>query len=201
MQPGVVTICCGDQTDHIATQTVMWAAGVVASPLGAVVARAAGIAPDHFGRVPVNPDLTLPGHPEVFVIGDLACFTHDGGQPLPGVAPVAMQQGAYVAKTIQARFNGQTLPPFHYHDKGSMATIGRGRAVADIGWLKLWGYPAWWAWLFIHLLFLIAFDNRLMVLFQWAWNYLTRNRSARLITNTGPAGWQTGAANGPGRNQ
>ncbi len=128
----------------------------------------------------------MPGHPEVFVIGDLANFPHQGGKPLPGVAPVAMQQGQYVARLIEARLRGQTLPPFRYRDYGNMATIGRNAAVADFGWLRLSGYPAWLAWLFIHILKLIEFENRILVLFQWAWNYLTRNRSARLITGPSP---------------
>jgi NADH dehydrogenase len=136
----------------------------------------------------VNPDLTVPGHDEVFVIGDLAHFAHQGGQPLPGVAPVAMQQGKYVAKAIRARLAGGPVAAFHYRDKGSMATIGRAAAVAQIGPLRLGGYPAWLAWLFVHLLYIVEFDNRLLILVQWAWNYFTRNRGARLITGheTGP---------------
>jgi NADH:ubiquinone reductase (H+-translocating) len=136
----------------------------------------------------VNPDLTVPGHDEVFVIGDLAYCAHPGGQPLPGVAPVAMQQGDYVAKAIRARLAGRPVTGFRYRDKGSMATIGRAAAVAQIGPLRLGGYPAWLAWLFVHLLYIVEFDNRLLILVQWAWNYFTRNRGARLITGreTGP---------------
>jgi NADH dehydrogenase len=120
----------------------------------------------------------------VFVIGDMATFLHQTGKPLPGVAPVAMQMGTYAADVIQRRLTGQPpRRPFHYKDHGNMATIGRAAAVADLGWLRLSGYPAWWIWLLIHLLYLIAFDNRVMVLFQWAWNYWTRGRSARLITS------------------
>jgi NADH dehydrogenase len=119
----------------------------------------------------------------VFVIGDLANYPHQTGQPLPGVAPVAMQQGRYVAEVLLRRLRGQPLPgPFRYKDRGSMATIGRTAAVADLGWVRFAGLPAWLAWLFIHILFLIQFQNRLLVLIQWAWNYFTRNRSARLIT-------------------
>jgi NADH:ubiquinone reductase (H+-translocating) len=129
----------------------------------------------------VQPDLSLAGRPEVFVIGDLANYSHQGGKPLPGVAPVAMQQGKYVADLIQSRLRNQSAPPFHYKDRGSLAVIGAA-AVADLGWIRLSGYLAWLAWLFIHLIYLIEFDNRVLVLFQWAWNYLTRNRSARLIT-------------------
>jgi NADH dehydrogenase len=125
----------------------------------------------------------LKGHPEVFVLGDMTCFLHQTGKPLPGVAPVAMQMGTYAANLIQRRLAGKApAGPFRYHDRGSMATIGRASAVADLGWLRLSGHPAWLVWLFIHLLYLIAFDNRVMVMFQWAWNYVTRGRSARLIT-------------------
>ena len=120
------------------------------------------------------------------MIGDLACFTDQTGHPLPGVAPVAMQQGAYVARTIQRRLRGETSTPFHYWDKGSMAVIGRGAAVAHIGRLRFNGSLAWFAWLFIHLMYLVEFDNRLLVLVQWAWNYLTWNRGARLITGDSP---------------
>jgi NADH dehydrogenase len=126
--------------------------------------------------------LTLPGHPEVFVIGDLANCQHQTGRPLPGVAPVAIQQGRYVADLIKRRLKGQTLPPFHYHDRGNLATIGRSAAVADLGWVQFSGFFAWLTWLFVHLLYLVYFENRVLVLFQWAWNYFTRNRSARLIT-------------------
>jgi NADH dehydrogenase len=186
VQPEAVTVRTGDATEIVPCRTVLWAAGVQASPLGAILARATGAALDRAGRITVQLDLSLPGHPEVFVIGDLANFPHQGGKPLPGVAPVAMQQGQYVARLIEARLRGQTLPPFRYRDYGNMATIGRNAAVADFGWLRLSGYLAWLAWLFIHILKLIEFENRILVLFQWAWNYLTRNRSARLITGPSP---------------
>jgi NADH:ubiquinone reductase (H+-translocating) len=181
-----VTVRTGDATEIVPCRTVLWAAGVQASPLGAILARATGAALDRAGRITVQLDLSLPGHPEIFVIGDLANFPHQGGKPLPGVAPVAMQQGQYVARLIEARLRGRTLPPFRYWDYGNMATIGRNAAVADFGWLRLSGYLAWLAWLFIHVLKLIEFENRILVLFQWAWNYLTRNRSARLITGPSP---------------
>jgi NADH dehydrogenase len=171
-------------SERIPANTTLWAAGVEASPLARALARASGTTPDRAGRVVVQPDCTLPGHPEIFVIGDMANFSHQGpGAPgLPGVAPVAIQQGRYVARLIDARLRGQTLPPFRYHDRGTVATIGRGAAVADLGGLRLSGYVAWLAWLFIHLLYLVGFQNRLLVLVQWAWSYVTRNRSARLIT-------------------
>ena len=154
-----------------------------ASPLGKVLAEAAGIQPDRQGRVPVGPDLSLPGHAEVFVIGDLALVPPiAGAAPLPGLAPVAMQEGHYVAKLIRRRLRGGTLPPFRYRDRGTMATIGRARAVAVVGPLRFSGLLAWLAWLFIHLMYIVEFQNRLLIFFQWAWNYFTWNRSARLIT-------------------
>lgn len=187
VRPASVTFRCGEQTEALETHTVLWAAGVQASPLGKRLAGAAGIETDRQGRVPVQPDLSIPGHPQVFVIGDLALFSHPSGSPpLPGLAPVAMQQGRYVAQLIRRRLDGQTLPAFHYHDRGTMATIGRARAVAMIGRLRLAGLLAWLAWLFIHLMYLVEFENRVLVLFQWAWNYFTWNRSARLITGESP---------------
>ncbi len=167
---------------NIVAGSVIWAAGVQASPLGAVLARATGAPLDRAGRVTVNADLTLPGHREIFVIGDLAMFTHQTGRPLPGVAPVAMQQGRYVADVMRARLRGLASPAFRYRDKGNLATIGRAAAVADFGWIRLSGYVAWLLWLFVHLAYIIQFDNRVLVMVQWAWNYFTRNRSARLIT-------------------
>jgi NADH dehydrogenase len=168
--------------EEVRTRTVLWGAGVQASPLAAELGRASGATVDRAGRIEVLPDLTLPGHPEVFVLGDMASYKHQTGQPLPGVAPVAMQQGRYVADLIRRRLEGRPPAPFRYNDRGSLATIGRNAAVADLGWIRLSGRPAWWAWLLVHIMYLIAFDNRVLVLFQWAWNYFTRNRSARLIT-------------------
>ncbi len=184
--PDGVTVRREGQTRHIPARTVLWGAGVDASRLGKVLAQATGASLDRAGRIAVQPDLTLPGHPEVFVIGDMANFLHQGGKPLPGVAPVAMQQGRYAADLIQRRLRGATLPPFHYRDPGSMATIGRAAAVADIGGWHFSGLVAWLAWLFIHLINLIEFENRLLVLLQWAWAYVTRNRAARLITGPDP---------------
>jgi NADH dehydrogenase len=181
--PDRVRVRRDGKEEVIRTHTVLWGAGVQGSPLGAVLARATGAELDRAGRVRVEPDCSLPGRPEVFVIGDLSLFPHQTGKPLPGVAPVAMQMGSYVANLIQRRIRGEPAPPpFHYKDRGSMATIGRAAAVADLGWVWLSGFSAWLAWLFIHLLYLITFENRVLVLFQWAWNYFTRNRSARLIT-------------------
>jgi NADH:ubiquinone reductase (H+-translocating) len=186
IEPETVTIRSGDRTEHIGTRTVLWAAGVQASPLGRILAEATGAAVDRAGRVDVQPDLTLPGHPEIFVIGDLAQLRDQTGKPLPGVAPVAIQQGHYAAELVQERLRGRALPPFRYRDHGNMATIGRAAAVADLHGIHLSGLLAWLAWLFIHLLYLVEFQNRLLVLLQWAWNYFTRNRSARLITGIAP---------------
>lgn len=156
----------------------LWAAGVAASPLG----RALGQPVDRAGRVPVLADCSLPGHPEVFVIGDLAEFK-ENGKMLPGVAPVAMQMGHYVAHCISDDLKHRPRKPFHYNDRGSLATIGRAAAVAQFPRFKLTGYPAWLAWLFIHILFLIGFRNRILVMIQWAWSYFTYERGARLITD------------------
>jgi NADH dehydrogenase len=186
VRPDGVSVRQGEQTEFIPAHTVLWAAGVDASPLGKVLARETGAALDRAGRVSVQPDLTLPGHPEIFVIGDMANFSHQGGKPLPGVAPVAMQQARYVAGLIQKRLRGETLPPFRYYDPGSMATIGRAAAVADLRGWHFSGYLAWLAWLFIHILNLIQFENRVQVLLQWGWAYVTRNRAARLITGESP---------------
>jgi NADH dehydrogenase len=178
-----VVLKSGERTEQVPARTVIWAAGVKASNLGKALATQTGAALDRAGRVSVEPDLTLPAHPEIFVIGDMANYVHQGGKPLPGVAPVAMQQGGYAAKTIDRRLKGKSpLPPFRYKDRGSMATIGRRAAVAQVSRFKLSGFLAWLMWLFVHLIELIEFQNRLLVLIQWAWNYLTFNRSARLIT-------------------
>jgi NADH:ubiquinone reductase (H+-translocating) len=181
-----VTIKEGDHTETIRTRTVLWAAGVLASPLGKILSQNAGAPLDRASRVLVQPDMTVPGHPEIFVIGDLANFSHQTGQPLPGVAQPAIQQGDYVARLIRARLHGHTLPPFHYFDKGNLATIGRGAAVADLNWLQISGFPAWLIWIFIHLVYIVQFQNRLLVMTQWAWLYLTFDRSARLITGKSP---------------
>lgn len=183
IQPDSVTIRSGGKIEKIPTRTVLWAAGVQASPLGQILSKATGVTLDRAGRVMVEPNLTVPGRPEIFVLGDMANFSHQTGRPLPGVAPVAMQQGHYVAQLIDARLREQAqTAPFRYKDKGSMATIGRAAAVADIGGFHFSGVFAWLAWLFIHLMYLVEFENRQLVFLQWAWNYVTRNRAARLIT-------------------
>lgn len=166
----------------IATHTVVWGAGVQASPLGKILAKGTGAELDRAGRIKVNPDLSVSEH--IYVLGDLAHCLDKEGNPLPGVAPVAMQQGKYLANVLKSRLAEphKKPEPFRYFDKGSMATIGRSKAVAQVGNLKFSGFLAWIMWLFIHVLFLVEFENRVQVVLQWAWNYLTRNRSARLIT-------------------
>jgi NADH:ubiquinone reductase (H+-translocating) len=163
--------------ERLDAHTVIWAAGVAASPL----AQTLGVPLDRAGRVVVEPDLSIPGHPEVFVLGDLAAHVQEG-KPLPGVAPAAMQTGRYAARRILDAIQGRATKPFRYVDKGSLATIGRASAVAEIGRLKLSGFPAWAAWLLIHIFFLIGFRNRFFVLAEWAWIYFTYERGARLIT-------------------
>lgn len=174
---------------------ILWAAGVAASPLGKKLTSAV----DRSGRVLVEKDLSLPGHPEVFVIGDLAAAKDDQGKPLPGVAPVAIQQGRFVGKFIrhevEGKLQGAQRPSFHYWDKGSLATIGRAAAIAQFGKIHISGYIAWLSWLFVHIFFLIGFRNRLLVFIQWAWSYVTYERSARLITGSSYLpGWTTSDA-------
>jgi NADH dehydrogenase len=176
IEPGAVWV----GSEKIPSPVVLWAAGVAASPLG----RKLGVPIDRAGRVLVEPDLSIPRHPEVFVIGDLAALSDENGKMLPGVAQVAIQQGKWVAETIARDLENQPRRSFHYQDKGSLATIGRAAAVAQFGKFEMSGYFAWLAWLFIHILFLIGFRNRLLVMVQWAWSYLTYERGARLITGS-----------------
>jgi NADH:ubiquinone reductase (H+-translocating) len=192
VEPGAVWV----GSNKTPASVVLWAAGVAASPLG----RKLGVPVDRSGRVQVQPDLGIPGHPEVFVIGDLAALNDEKGKPLPGVAPVAIQQGKWAAKMIARDLAAQPLasgsqkaprPRFHYRDKGSIATIGRAAAVAQIAEFELSGYVAWLAWLFVHILFLVGFRNRIVVMVNWAWAYLTYERGARLITGRDDLpGWQ-----------
>lgn len=179
IRAGVVELASGE---IIRAANVFWAAGVSASPL----TRALGVELDKSGRVPVNPDLSLPGHPEVFAIGDLALVRQENGQPVPGVSPAAMQMGKHVARLLAEEIRlgaaASPRPPFKYWDKGTMATIGRSAAVAEIGRFKFSGWLAWLAWLLVHLIFLVGFRNRVAVLFQWMYSYLTYKRSARIIT-------------------
>jgi len=182
VEPGAVWV--GD--NRIPASVILWAAGVAASPLG----QKLGVPLDRAGRVIVQPDLSIPGHPEVFVVGDLASLQDEHGKMLPGVAPVAIQQGKWVARTIARDLEHQPRRNFHYHDKGSLATIGRAAGVAQFPGFSLSGYFAWLAWLFVHIFFLIGFRNRLIVMIQWAWSYLTYERGARLITGSNELpGW------------
>jgi NADH:ubiquinone reductase (H+-translocating) len=178
-----VTVKVGDDSERIPTRTVLWAAGVQASALGAAIAESTGVRPDKAGHLPVTPELTLPGHPEIFVAGDLALVPWRDGKPVPGVAPAAIQQGQYVAKAIRRRLSGQPAEPFRYRDKGNLATIGRSRAVADLGRFRRFsGFPAWVLWLTIHIVYLMGLENRVIVLLRWTWSFLTHGRGARLIT-------------------
>jgi NADH dehydrogenase len=165
-------------------RTVIWAAGVVASTLATELDRETGAGLDRSGRISIGPDLTLPGHPEVFAIGDMTLLHDAAGKPvpLPGVAPVAMQEGRYAAAAIRARLRGRQPEPFRYHDKGNLATIGRAKAVADIRGLQLSGVIAWFTWLFVHLFYLIGLQNRLIVFTRWTWSFVTHGRGGRLIT-------------------
>jgi len=175
---GRVTV--GDK--HVEAETVLWAAGVAASPLGATL----GVPVDRAGRVRVEPDLTVPGHPNVFVIGDLASLADENGKPLPGVAQVAIQMGQHAVRNILRSIERQPMRAFRYRDLGNMATIGRNSAIADFGSFTMKGYPGWLAWLFVHIMNLIGFRNRLVVLVQWAWAYFSYQRAIRLITGEHP---------------
>jgi NADH:quinone reductase (non-electrogenic) len=182
-----VTLRESDRKTTIPTRTILWAAGVLASPLARSVADATGASLDKQGRITVERDLTIPGHPEIFAIGDLANFSYQTGHPLPGVAQTAIQQGVYAARSIIRRLKGETTSrPFHYFDKGSLASVGRATAVADLNWLRISGWPAWLIWLFVHLMYIVQFRNRLLVIVQWGYMYLTHDRSARLITGEDP---------------
>jgi NADH dehydrogenase len=194
IEPGVVWV----GKEQVPAAVVLWAAGVQASTLG----RKLDAALDRAGRVMVNADLSIPGHPEVFVVGDLASLKDGHGNLLPGVAPVAMQEGRFAADNIARELHQQPRKDFHYFDKGSLATIGRAAAVAQRGRIHISGFFAWLAWLFIHVFFLIGFRNRIIVLIQWAWSYLTYERGARLITgSTELPGWETAESKEPALQQ
>ena len=168
--------------ERIEAASVVWAAGVAASPLGRVTQAPI----DRVGRVLVEPDLSIPGHPEIFAVGDMAAFLHQTGKALPGVAQVAIQEGRHAARQIERSLRELPREPFRYRDLGNMATVGRGAAIADLHRVQLSGLPGWLAWLFLHLVYLIGFRNRLVVMVQWAWSYLTYQRNVRLITNPHP---------------
>jgi NADH:ubiquinone reductase (H+-translocating) len=174
----------GGERQRIPTRTIVWAAGVTASSMAAELAHLTGAELDRAGRIAVEPDLTLPGHPEVFAVGDMIRVRGKNGAvtTFPGVAPVAMQQGRYAAKVVRERLSGASTRPFHYHDKGNLATIGRGTAVADIKGLHLSGFIAWLTWMFVHLWYLVGFTNRVVVYVRWSFSFFTHGRAARLIT-------------------
>jgi NADH dehydrogenase len=186
-------LVAGGNRERIESATVLWAAGVAASPLGRALAERTGTETDRAGRLRVRPDLSLPNHPFIHVIGDLAAVNDESGRPLPGTAPVAMQQGRYVAR----RLLGETRreKPFRYKDKGTLAVIGRNAAVAMFPRWKFSGFPAWALWVFVHILYLIEYDSKFLVLTQWAVSYFTRKRGARLITNEPDASWATDRKN------
>jgi NADH dehydrogenase len=183
-ETGVTIRDADGATQRVPARTVVWAAGVSASGLASELAELTGAEQDRAGRVTVNADLTLPGHPEVFALGDMVRVRGDDGAPvtLPGVAPVAMQMGRYAAKAVGARLKGRTAPPFRYRDKGNLATIGRAAAVADIKGIKLSGFLAWMTWLLVHLFYLVGPQNRLLVVIRWLISFATRGRGTRLIT-------------------
>ncbi len=177
-----VTLKSGDREEKVQAFTVLWAAGIKASPLGKAIAEQTGAAIDRIGRVIVEPDLSVPGHPNLFIAGDLAHYAHNHDGPLPGTASTAMQQGNYLATSIQRRLANKIVSAFDYKDNGSLAVIGRNEAVAALGFANLSGFPAWIIWTFVHIYYLIEFDNKLLVMMQWGWHYFTSQRGARLIT-------------------
>jgi NADH dehydrogenase len=173
----------GDKTEFLPSRTVIWAAGVKASGLGKAVADSTGSELDRMGRVIVQPDCSVPGFENIFVVGDLANFQGENGNPLPGLAPVAMQQGRYVARLIQSRLKGVTMPGFKYINRGTMSILGRNSGVAFINGMKFHGWFAWFLWLFVHLVMIIQFGNRILILMQWGWKYFAKSHYARILTN------------------
>jgi NADH dehydrogenase len=165
--------------ERLEASTILWAAGVQAAGVG----QQPDVATDRLGRILVEPDLSLPSHPEVFAAGDQACFTHGRAAPLPGLAPVALQQGRAIARNILREVNGLPRQPFHYRDKGQLATIGRSKAIVEIGRLRFSGFFAWLTWLLVHIYYLIGFENRLSVTMRWAWSFFNFRRGARLIVD------------------
>jgi NADH dehydrogenase len=186
LHDNTVTMRRGESTEELQTHTILWTAGVKSSPLGEVLTKRTGVELDRAGRVKVEADLTIPGHPELFVVGDLAHVSDRDGKPLPGLASVAIQEGRYVGEAISQKLQGKTPAAFRYVDKGNLAIIGRNAGVADFGRFHVTGFPAWILWLCVHIYYLIGFDNKFLVLFQWAWNYVTRKRGAQLITGRDP---------------
>lgn len=177
-----ITLKQGEEVTTVQSATVLWAAGVRDPGMGGILAERTGAERDRSGRIIVAEDLTVPNYPDIFVVGDLAHFAHQDDKPLPGIAPVAMQEGQYVAKLIQNRLKQRPMAQFAYKDTGGLAVIGRHSAVVHFPWMRLTGFPAWFVWLFVHIFFLIEFDNKIIVMIQWASNYITRKQGSRLIT-------------------
>jgi NADH dehydrogenase len=184
-QNGVTLKKKSGEEQHIHAHTVIWAAGVAVTEFGRTVAKRTGAETQKSGQITVTSDLTIPNYPNIYVVGDLAFVKRPDGRPLPGVAQVAMQSGAYAAHAIQKRLKNEPVKPFHYLDKGDLAVIGRAAAVANVFGVHLSGFPAWLVWLFIHLMYIVEFQSRILVFIQWGFLYMTFNRGARLIT--GPA--------------
>ena len=182
IEGNIVTLKSGDTEEQVQAFTVLWAAGIKASPMGKAIADKTGAEIDRIGRVIVEPDLSVPGYPNLFIAGDLAHYAHKSEKPLPGTAATAMQQGSYLATAIKRRIANKPVADFDYKDNGSLAVIGRNEAVADLGFANLSGFPAWAIWIFVHIYYLIEFDNKLLVMLQWGWHYFTSQRGARLIT-------------------
>ncbi len=181
VEPGSLVYRSDGAAQRLDAGTIIWAAGVKASPLASALAAATGTRQDRQGRIVVEPDLSVPGWPDILVIGDMAHFSHGRSAPLPGTAPVAIQQARYAARLVRARLSGREIPAFRFRDRGMMAVIGRHRAVVDTPAVRFGGALAWFVWLFLHVMYLVEFENRLVVLVQWAWNYFTRRRGGRLI--------------------
>lgn len=177
-----ITITSENGTEDIFTRNVIWTAGIKANSISKIISQKSGAQLDRNGRIIVNKDLSVSEFKNIFVIGDLAHISDDSGKPLPGIAPVAIQEGRYIAKYIQAQLSGENIKPFVYKNKGMLAVVSRNAAIADFGWLKFSGFVAWFLWIFTHILYLIEFDNKFIVMFQWAWNYFTNRRGTRLIT-------------------
>jgi NADH:ubiquinone reductase (H+-translocating) len=185
IENNLISVRKGEDIEQIQTRNVFWTAGMKGSGLAKVLATSAGAELDKTGRVVVTPNFNVGEYENIYAIGDLVNYSNRDGKPLPGVAPAAMQQGQYVARLIESQIKGKSIPPFQYFDWGSMATIGKHAAVADFGFLKLSGFIAWIFWMFIHVFYLLEFDNKVIVTIQWAWNYFTSHRGARLITAPG----------------
>jgi NADH dehydrogenase len=180
--------------ERVAARTVLWAAGVQTEPFGRAVAQALGVTTDRAGRIAVGPDLSVPGHPEILVVGDLALVSGGDGRPVPGVAQGAIQGGRHAARVIRTRLTGEAPPPFHFKDLGELATIGRLRGVADLRRIRFHGFVAWLLWLSIHLFWLVGLHNRIIVFIRWTWSFITRGRGNRLITGEGPPAAAAGTA-------